>query len=386
MENRKPLVLIVDDVPRNLQVLGNLLRSENLDISVATNGEQAIGIAKEISPDLILLDVNMPGVDGFEACEYLKENEKTREIPIIFLTARTETEDIVKGFELGAVDYVTKPINSAELLARVRSHLELKMHRDHLGDLVRERTIDLERAKNQAEAANESKTRFLTNVNHELLTPMNGIIGMNSLMLDTALDEEQQEYAEMIASSANAQLTIINDVLHFTQMEHGQLVLEECELGIQSIVQEIIDVLAAKAREKQLGLACAVDEDVPEVLLGDPGRLRQIFLNLLGNAVKFTEAGEVNTRVTVSERSPTNTTLQVAVSDTGIGIPQGELDAIFKPFSQVDDSLSRKYGGLGLGLTNVRQLIEMMDGQISVESTEGKGTVFRFTLKLNGHA
>jgi len=382
MENRKPLVLIVDDVPRNLQVLGNLLRSENLDISVATNGEQAISIATEISPDLILLDVNMPGIDGFEACEYLKENEKTSEIPIIFLTARTETEDIVKGFELGAVDYVTKPINSAELLARVRSHLELKMHRDHLEDLVRERTRDLERAKNDAEAANESKTRFLTNVNHELLTPMNGIIGMNSLMLDTELDEEQKEYAEIIAGSANAQLTIINDVLHFTQMEHGQLILEECELSIRSIVKEINDVLAVRAREKQLNLIYAIDEGVPEGLLGVPGGLRQVLLNLLGNAVKFTEAGEVATRVTVSGRKETGVALLVAVSDTGIGIPQGEMEKIFKPFSQVDDSLTRKYGGLGLGLTNASQLIEMMGGQISVESTEGQGTCFKFVIKL----
>ena len=315
MENGKPLVLIVDDVPRNLQVLGNLLREENLDISVATNGEQAINIANEILPDLILLDVNMPGINGFEACKQMQEEEKTKKIPIIFLTARTETEDIVEGFELGAVDYVTKPINSAELLARVRSHLELKMHRDHLEELVRERTADLEMAKNEAETANESKTRFLTNVNHELLTPMNGIIGMNGLMLDTTLDEEQREYAEMIASSANAQLTIINDVLHFAQMEHGQLTLEECELNIRAILTEINDVLAVRAREKQLTLTYTIDEGVPEDLLGDPGRLRQVFLNLLGNGVKFTEQGEVATRVQLLEEDQTGVTLQFDISD-----------------------------------------------------------------------
>jgi len=380
--NNKSTVLIVDDVRENIQVLGNLLEKQNIEIAATNNSQKAIQIANQITIDLILLDIMMPEMDGFDVCKALKASDKTKDIPIIFITAKTETEDIVKAFELGGVDYIMKPINEKELLARVHTHLELKKHRDHLEELVKEKTAELEKAKLEAESANEAKTNFLVNVHHELKTPMNGIIGMNTLLLDTDLAGEQREYAEIIGSSANAQLTIINDVLHFTEIARGRMALDACELNVSSIVKEINDILAVRAREKKINLVYSVRDSVPETLIGDPGRLRQILLNICGNAVKFTENGGVNITVACEMKGHSDVRLSFEVSDTGIGIPEDKMGSLFKPFSQVDDALTRKYGGLGLGLVNARQLIEMMGGEITVESKLGKGTTFQFAVKL----
>jgi len=378
----KSTVLIVDDVRENIQVLGNFLEKQNIEIAATNNSQKAIQIANQITIDLILLDIMMPEMDGFDVCKALKASDKTKDIPIIFITAKTETEDIVTAFELGGVDYIMKPINEKEVLARVLTHLELKKHRDHLEELVKVKTDELEKAKREAEFANEAKTKFLVNVHHELKTPMNGIIGMNTLLLDTDLAEEQREYAEIIGSSANAQLTIINDILHFTEIESGRMTLDASELNVSSILKGINDILAVRVREKKLKLDCSVHGGVPETLIGDPGRLRQILLNICGNAVKFTENGGVNITVGCEMEGHSEVRLLFEVSDTGIGIPEDKMDSLFKPFSQVDDELTRKYGGLGLGLVNAKELIEMMGGEITLESALGKGTTFRFSVKL----
>jgi len=380
--NNKSTVLIVDDVRENIQVLGNFLEKQNIEIAATNSSQKAIQIAKQIAIDLILLDIMMPEMDGFDVCKALKASDKTKNIPIIFITAKTEMRDIVTAFELGGVDYIMKPINEKEVLARVLTHLELKKHRDHLEELVKEKTAELEKAKQEAESANEAKTTFLVNVHHELKTPMNGIIGMNMLLLDTDLDEEQREYVEIIGSSANAQLTIINDVLHFTEIARGRMTLDACELNVRFIVKEINDILTVRAREKKIKLVCSVRDGVPETLIGDSGRLRQILLNICGNAVKFTENGGVNITIDCEIKGHSDVRLSFEVSDTGIGIPEDKMGSLFKPFSQVDDALTRKYGGLGLGLANARQLIEMMGGEITVESTLGKGTTFRFFVSF----
>ena len=179
MNTYKPTVLIIDDVKENIQILGSLLEKHNIDIVATDNGMQGIQTAKRLPIDLILLDVVMPQMDGFEVCRKLKAIQQTREIPVIFITGKTEPEDILEGFESGGVDYITKPIKEKEVLARVNTHLELKRHRDRLEELVIERTMSLEKAKLDAEKANEAKTRFIVNVHHELKTPLNGIMGMN---------------------------------------------------------------------------------------------------------------------------------------------------------------------------------------------------------------
>lgn len=382
MKNEKPTVLIIDDVKENIQVLGSLLERYDIDIAATSSGRQGIDIAGRMPVDLILLDIMMPDMDGFDVCRRLKAGWKTKEIPVIFITAKSDTEDIVLGFESGGVDYITKPIREKEVVARISTHLELKKHRDHLEELVRDKTLELEKAKIEAEEANEAKTRFLVNVHHEMKTPMNGIIGMNVALLDTPLSPEQKHFAERVGSSANVMLKVVNDVLHFTEAMHGQIHLELTPLQVKSIVEEITSILLFRAEEKKISLTSFVDDAIPHTLFGDPGRLRQIFLNICGNAVKFTEKGEVSIRVLLESETKHHCRLSVNVTDTGIGIPEEKMDRLFKPFSQVDDSLTRKYGGLGLGLSNAKQLIEMMEGEITVKSVLGQGTTFQFSVNL----
>lgn len=379
----KNTILIVDDNHKNLQILANIIKNDEVDIHVMKSGEKAIEVAKKILPDLVLLDIMMPEMDGFEVCDILKNDAVTKNIPIIFITAKTATEDIVRGFELGAVDYITKPVNEKEVIARVGTHLSLKRHRDQLEDIVRERTAELEKERFKAEAANRAKSSFLKNIQHELVTPMNGIIGFNELMLETGLDEELKEYAEMISTSANTLHMIITDILYLTQIENGALQLQKIEFNLKNTLMDACNAFSISAREKALELTCVLSDDIPESVLGDPDRIEQIFQDLISNAIKFTDKGEVNITVGLKEKTKKHVVLACAVSDTGIGIEKGKIDHLLIPFSQLDESLTRNHGGLGLGLTIARHLIEMMDGELTVDSTVGKGTTFYFTVKLS---
>jgi signal transduction histidine kinase len=367
--SEKHTLLIIDDIVDNLMLLGEAMSAE-YKIKVGTSGVQGLELAaQDPKPDLILLDIMMPGIDGYEVCRRLKNDSQTQHIPVIFLSALDTESDELQGLDAGAVDFITKPFKLDVVRARINTQLELlRMRRQ------------LQTARLKAEAASQSKSVFLANMSHEIRTPMSAIMGMTDLALEKVLDQQQQRYLETVKLSADALLALINDILDFSKIEAGQMELDEHPFILADAVEAAMRTVSILSKEKGLEIQLEIASDVPPAVAGDSLRFRQIILNLLSNAIKFSEKGIIQISVTMKKSGIESNTLQISVMDQGIGIESDKINSVFSAFSQADSSVSRKFGGTGLGLAICRQLCELMDGTISVESELGKGATFFFTI------
>ena len=369
-------ILVVDDIENNIKALSFDLLDDNYEVTTALSGHQALLEVNNNPPDLILLDLLMPEMDGFEVCRRLQETPHLREIPIIVVSALDDNESIIRALDIGAQDYVTKPYYYPIIAARIRAVLRQKKERDLLLQL----NADLDKARTMAEAGMRAKSSFLTNMSHEVRTPINGITGMAHLLRDSPLNSEQKEYVDTIELVSDNLLNIIDEILDYSKIEAGEVFIEHKRFHLRDCIDQAIDSITELARQKAIAVEISIDPELPVSYLGDSGRVRQVLHHLLHNAVKFTQSGpeqKVSLRVGPSTRAPKDdehAQVCVHISDTGIGFNPDHLQTLLGSFSQADESTQRRYGGTGLGLAICYQLVDHMDGSIDLSSHPDQGT------------
>ncbi len=385
-------ILLVDDTPENLDVLSGLLN--NYKKSVAINGVEALKIAQCVNkPDLILLDIMMPEMDGYETCKKLKDNEVTKDIPVIFMTALSETVDKIKGFELGAVDYITKPFEPEELLKRIETHLELarlqkelKIYNELLEQKVSERTYELEEsnknliaAKEKVEVADSLKAVFLAQMSHEIRTPINIMVSYASLLQSDLSEDTDADMVHGLGSISNAGNRLVRTmdlIINLSEIQSGNYKADFTEVDLNlDVLSSIFLNFNEIAKNKNINLELLVEAKETK-LSADLYTINQIFHQIVENAIIFTDTGSV----TIKVQRNANKNLEVEVKDTGIGISEEYLNNIFVAFSQEDMGYTRKYEGNGIGLALTKEYCDLNNAIVEVESKKGSGSTFRVTF------
>lgn len=383
-------ILIVDDRPENLLSMEALLHDGVIEVAKASSGREALSLSLKHDFALVLLDVQMPDMDGFETAELMRGHPKTRGLPIIFVTAGEKSiRNLFKGYESGAVDYIYKPIDPVILRSKVRIFCELyrqrraiERHERLLEQQVAERTRELRQALQLAEASSKAKSEFLANTSHEIRTPMTAIQSAIDLLHTDGLSDEQQQYLGMISTAANNLLILLDNILDLSEIEAGRIAIDSRCFSLRTCLEEVVATQVGRIREKQLDFMFEINRQVPDAVCGDSLRLKQIVFNLLGNAIKFTQSGEIALRVSALSRSEGAIILQLQIQDTGVGIGREARERIFRPFEQADASMTRRFGGAGLGLAICQRLTRLMGGEIQVESVEGTGSTFTVSLPM----
>ncbi|MEO5968862.1 MAG: response regulator [Bdellovibrionia bacterium] len=423
---RRAKILAVDDSPTYLEFLSGMLAEEGYAVSKCANGHDALARLDKETFQCILVDLVMPVLDGVEVCKMIIEHQKHIENPVVLLllTAHENKDEMARALAAGADDFVAKTSDSSVLKARIKALLRRKFlqeeeankriveeqknkelealrsraqqeiaeaktsHMEELqktADDLKAANEELGRAKETALQATLAKSQFLATMSHEIRTPMNSIIGMADLLSESALSIEQKRYVDSLSSSSLSLLSLLNDILDLSKIEAGHLELERIDFDLNDVLAKVADVTAQRAHEKGIKLVLHISPGVPTNLVGDPNRLRQVLVNLVGNSIKFTEKGEVI--LTIKCDPTTNIPgkyirLQFSVTDTGIGMTPEQSARLFKPYAQADTSIATKYGGTGLGLNICRQLVEKMQGKIDVESTREGGSKFFFDAEF----
>lgn len=367
MDNKeKAIILIVDDNPTNLQILFDYLEKSGFKILVAPNGERAIRQLEKIIPDIILLDIMMPGIDGYETCRRIRENKAMTDIPVIFMSALSDTFDKIRGFEAGAVDYVTKPFQQEEVLARINAHLTIRIQKKELSELNR-----------QLSESNITKDKFFSVIAHDLKNAFFPLFSYPDL-LTRSIDHKDygnvRKYAGNIKEHIENSYKLMENLLNWSRVQTGTMDFRPRVILLYKVGLRCVALLSENANQKGIALSYTIDRDI--CVWADPDMTDTVLRNLISNAVKFTDSGG---RITVSARS-FNEEVEISVSDTGIGIGEENLPKLFRI-----DQVLKKEGtagerGTGLGLILCREFVEKNKGKISAESELGKGTTFRFTL------
>ena len=375
-------IVIVDDTPDNVRLLINLLSQQGYHIRPAVDGAYALETIRSDPPDLILLDVIMPEMSGFEVCEELKADARLREIPVIFISALTDVFDKVKAFSLGAVDYIAKPFQSAEVLARVKTHLALRELQRHLQEEVAKRAASEEQLRQlnqELQEANASKNKFFSIIAHDLRNPVITFAQLCRLIVesfDRYRPEEIKRLTALQLDSAEQLSALLENLLTWANTQQAKIEFQPKSFNLQKLIEKNLNLLALNAEKKRITLKSSVHE--PIMVYADPQMLNTVLLNLLSNALKFTEAqGTVDVSACRSGEH-----VEFAVADTGIGIPEEKLPGIFQLGSKGKRIGTAGERGTGLGLMLCKEFVERHGGKIWVESAQGQGAIFKFTLPV----